>query len=253
MSALLHRMASGDSVAEGDVPLLDTAVQEFPYVAVLPLAQLLLHLQGKPLAPASPETAAAAARLALLSDDPRAINALRGTVWNNFYPQENDDAENDGDRRTNDAITLFLNTYGHQTPQEDALLERLIFNPAPDYAEVLAREEQENLPEEPVDPDSPEGRIDAFILSKHPAAQHPEEPEPEPQEKKTPVHKPQRNSGYADGPLSESLAAVYIRQHKYSLAYDIIQNLSNKFPGRNTIYLPQLAYMRKLINLSSNP
>ena len=34
-------------------------------------------------------------------------------------------------------IDLFVQTYGRSSPAEDAMLERMIFNPTPDYGEVL--------------------------------------------------------------------------------------------------------------------
>lgn len=43
---------------------------------------------------------------------------------------------------TEDAITKFLETYGSSDPAQDALLERLIFNPVPpDYTSLLEQEE----------------------------------------------------------------------------------------------------------------
>ncbi len=126
------------------------------------------------------------------------------------------------------------------------MLERMIFNPTPDYGEVLAREEQEHLPSEPVDADSPEGRIDAFILSRHPAAQHHRpEPAPQPAPKAKPLKKPADEP--ADSLLSESLAKIYIRQGKYQRAYDIISSLNLKFPKKSAYFADQLRFLRKLI------
>ena len=39
---------------------------------------------------------------------------------------------------TSAAIDDFLDTYGHRSHEEDSLLERLIFNPVPDYAQQLS-------------------------------------------------------------------------------------------------------------------
>ena len=39
-----------------------------------------------------------------------------------------------------------MSHYGRPDPQENALLERLIFNPVPDYALTLADEEERSLP-----------------------------------------------------------------------------------------------------------
>ena len=47
---------------------------------------------------------------------------------------------------TDEAIDTFIVNYGKPTPREDELLERLIFNPTPDYALLLADEEEHSLP-----------------------------------------------------------------------------------------------------------
>ena len=77
-------------------------------------------------------------RVALLQGDARAtINFIdpSGAAFADFYPPMEEPAR----PSTDSAIDTFLATYGHQSPEEDALLERMIFNPVPDYAEQLAR------------------------------------------------------------------------------------------------------------------
>ncbi len=111
----------------------------------------------------------ARARVVLGSSDGRTVAAAaNGASWTDFYPPEPP-----AEHATVDVIDTFLNTYGRTSPEEEALLERMIFNPTPDYGELLAREEQENLPSEPVDTASDDGRIAAFILSHHPATHSP--------------------------------------------------------------------------------
>lgn len=51
-----------------------------------------------------------------------------------LYPPE----DTDNTPSTDDAINTFLDTYGKIDEREQALLERLIFNPVPDYSSVLA-------------------------------------------------------------------------------------------------------------------
>ncbi|MDE6467980.1 MAG: hypothetical protein K2L28_03680 [Muribaculaceae bacterium] len=110
--------------------------RRFPH-AVLPAVLLLRH--GCP----DTETEAMRERTALLSSDPRTIAfAAYGDSWAHFYPPQQEPER----MHTLDVIDTFLNTYGSCTPEEEALLERMIFNPAPDYGEMLAREEQESLP-----------------------------------------------------------------------------------------------------------
>ena len=50
-----------------------------------------------------------------------------------------------------------------------------------------------------------------------------------------------------DSMLSESLAKIYIKQHKYSKAYEIIRNLSLNFPEKSIYFADQLRFLQKLI------
>ncbi len=241
LTELLCRIADGGGKPDNDaLRMLEKACRLYPYATVFPMLRLLYD--G---ALSKEERAALQKRIALSVDDPRTIDKLRGMDWAKFYPEKEPD-DTDAIHKTDDAIDLFLNTYGHSSPEEDALLERMIFNPAPDYAEILAREEQENLPDEPVDTDTPQGRIDAFILSCHPAARSVREEEPDevPQEKK-PIARPANDGG--DALLSESLARIYVRQGRYKRAYDLIASLNGKYPEKSVYFGDQLRFLRKLI------
>ncbi|MDE7388202.1 MAG: hypothetical protein K2M97_02995 [Muribaculaceae bacterium] len=154
---------------------------------------------------------------------------------------------------TESAIDKFINTYGTPDPHEEELLTRLIFNPTPDYAQILAREEERSAP----DPDeAPKGsqddRINNFIIkSKAVGGQFPSvEPEPEPEPEPitaVPVQKPQA----ADLSLpSEALAQIYIRRGKYERAYEIINQLNLNFPEKSIYFADQLRFLAKLIRLS---
>ena len=126
---------------------------------------------------------------------------------------------------TDNAIDTFLDTYGNTSPEEEALLERLIFNPVPDYADVLAAECEPS--------DAPADGQDALIA---PAPTLPEAapaaPEPAP-----------------DTSLSESLARIFIGQGRFESALEIISGLAEKDPA-NPFYTDQLRYLRKLIAVS---
>lgn len=182
--------------------------------------------------------------LAVASASGRTLSfAAHGADWRDFYPAMQE-AEA---KRTDDVIDVFLRTYGSCTPEENALLERMIFNPTPDYSEMLAREEQENLPEVPPETDSQDARIAAFILRQHPAARHDEaeadEPEAE-EEESRPVARPEHSD---DSLLSESLARIFIKQRRYERAYEIISGLSLKFPKKSAYFADQLRFLQKLI------
>lgn len=176
--------------------LLADAAARYPYFAVPALALLR---DGR----TENDTDALRQRLALTASSQRTLAfAAYGDKWRDFYPAAAEPQPQD----TTDVIDTFLRTYGSCTPEEEALIEKMIFNPAPDYAEMLAREEQENLPEAPTDaPDSPDARIAAFILREHPAAHKEEEPEPQADEEseKSPIPRPEHSD---DSLLSESLA-----------------------------------------------
>lgn len=100
-------------------------------------------------------------QIALNAPDPAAFAALsdsRRDTWLNFYPPEKK-----APVTTENVIDTFLNTYGHSSPEEDRLLERLIFNPTADYSALLEREEADNpAPSGPAD--SQTALIDSFIL-----------------------------------------------------------------------------------------
>ena len=178
------------------------------------------------------------ANLAMLTDP-------RSDIWLNFYP-----TEEKAKVTTDGAIDTFLATYGHSTPEEDALLEKLIFNPTADYSMLLAREEEESLPPEPSPADdSQDALINAFILkNKAPRpvetkTESPEAPAPmPPEDHPTAV----RDTG-DDSSLSESLAKIYIRRRRYDKAFEIIHNLSLKNPKKSIYFADQLRFLQKLM------
>lgn len=101
--------------------------------------------------------------IALNAPDPAAFAALSDPerdTWTDFYP-----AERKAPVTTENVIDTFLATYGHSSPQEDALLERLIFHPTADYSMLLAREEQEvSEPQSTVADDPQDALINSFLL-----------------------------------------------------------------------------------------
>lgn len=99
-------------------------------------------------------------------------------TWADFYP-----AEQPKSVTTDNVIDTFLATYGHSSPEEDAMLERLIFNPTADYSVLLANEEETSMPEQPdAADDSQDALINSFIL-KH---RHPSTPESSPSTSESP-------------------------------------------------------------------
>lgn len=189
--------------------------------------------------------------LALTVSDRRMLmTQLRpeATGWIDFYPPEPKSEQ----LTTNQTIDRFIDTYGTNDPAEEALLTKLIFNPTPDYAQMLAREEEKSAPRPE---DAPEGSQDAMINSfilkskQHqghfPSATEPtRQPLPAPQPDPAPVVAPEEN-----GPsmLTESLAKIYIRQRRYTKAYEIIEGLSLKYPEKSIYFADQLRFLQKLM------
>ncbi|MDE5704623.1 hypothetical protein [Muribaculum sp.] len=173
-----------------------------------------------------------------------------------FYPPEQQPEALD----TDSAIETFMSHYGRPDPQESALLERLIFNPVPDYALTLADEEERSLPtDEEAYGDSPDSLINAFILkSRRDGGHFPSSTEcndaaadssmakkAEQPRDAEPLRSP--NNASEQGLLSESLAKFFIKQRRYAKAYEIISNLSLKFPEKSRYFADQLRFLQKLI------
>ena len=50
-----------------------------------------------------------------------------------------------------------------------------------------------------------------------------------------------------DSYFTETLAKIYIKQHKYSKALEIITNISLKFPEKSIYFADQIRFLKKLI------
>ncbi len=101
------------------------------------------------------------AHVAMHSADPAAVSALADIhedAWGSLYPRE--DTVTPG---TADTIDKFIATYGHPSAEDDALLERLILNPTPDYGAVLADEDAESEDVASSAPDATAVGIEGFL------------------------------------------------------------------------------------------
>ncbi len=173
------------------------------------------------------------------------------SIYESFYPED----AGPETPTTDQAIDTFIDRYGDDDPRQQQLLERLIFNPTPDYAQILAEEEERSLPDvTPADDDShssSDDLINAFILKSRENYGHfPPAHEPEPSQPPVTLPSPEPISTPDDHDsslLSESLAKIYIKQRRYAKAYEIIHSLSLKYPEKSVYFADQLRFLQKLI------
>lgn len=238
--------------------MVDSIAREYPFFT-LP-ALMLLRRDNKHPFLSEELRSRYMAQLVLNAGDPETMMALvdhDSDKWLNFYPAELTEAPT-----TEDAIDVFLNNYGSGCERENDILEKLIFNPTPDYAEMLAKEAVGETPDREPHPTGDEtiDRINAFIASRggnEVADDIPDEVPIEPPAEVTPhAATPAVPPSHRDGTqpdfnsrssLSESLAKIYIKQKKYEKAYEVIHNLNVNHPGKSRFYEDQLRFLNKLI------
>ena len=237
------RLAAGDDNIELTRTWLEDAEQEAPY-SVLPALLFLKHNGVK-------GNEDVLSRLSISFPDRRALALMLGegsAAMAGFYPPE---AVPD----TPDTITTidrFLDQYGKTSPGEVEAISRAIFNPTPDYADVLAAQEKEEGGVPPTEGDSQDELINQFIAEQMQLGE---------QASKVPITSPVGEEEKAeiakeviDNPtktdesmLSESLAKMYISRHKYSQALEIIKGLSLKYPEKSIYFADQIRFLAKLV------
>lgn len=241
----LHRItACPEAVPDRETAdALRDAAARWPFS---PLAPALLLRYGL----AEPgEVDAMRARVAVLTADKQALASLAAAPGEDpatFYPPQ-PVAE---PVSTDSAIDTFLDTYGRTSPEEDALLERLIFNPVPEYADLLEDSEAQSAPSTAQD-----AMIDAFLRREEEVPTPPEMPAPEEPGGAEPAPQPEAATAPesaatpADSSLSESLARIFIGRGSYGRALEIISDLAARFPEKNPFYADQIRYLQKLVTL----
>ena len=222
---------------------LEAAEHDAPY-SVLPAMMYLKHngVKGNEdvlarLAVAFPDRQALAL---MLGEDANALNA--------FYPPKAPIESPD----TVTTIDRFLENYGKTSPGEVEAITRAIFNPQPDYADVLAAQEQEEGATQPANEDAQDELINKFIAQQmelgEQAAQVPVG-SPVNEEQKAAIAQdiiedPTEND---ESMLSESLAQMYIARNKYLQALEIIKGLSLKYPEKSIYFADQIRFLTKLV------
>ena len=190
-------------------------------------------------------------RLAIMFPDRQALALILGEdgdTLSAFYPPEPEAATPD----TVTAIDRFLDNYGKTSPSEVEAISRAIFNPQPDYADVLAAQEKEEGGMALTGGDSQDELINKFIAEQRQLGE---------QASQTPIARPvgeQEKAEIADdvindptqiddSMLSESLAKMYIARHKYSQALEIIQRLYLNYPENSIYFADQIRFLTKLV------
>ena len=149
-------------------------------------------------------------------------------------------------------IDRFLDNYGKTSPGEVEAISRAIFNPRPDYADVLAAQEKEEGGMQLTGGDSQDELINQFIAEQMQLGE---------QAANTPIAAPVGDEEKAeiasetienptlndDSMLSESLAKMYIARHKYSQALEIIKRLNLKYPEKSIYFADQIRFLTKLV------
>ena len=190
-------------------------------------------------------------KLAISFPDRQALSLLLSQdadFLNDFYPPEAKVQTPD----TFTTIDRFLENYGKTSPGEVEAISRAIFNPQPDYADVLAAQEKEEGGTQLEGGNSQDELINKFIAEQMQLGE---------QAAQTPIANPvgeQEKAEIADetindptqiddSMLSESLAKMYIARHKYSQALEIIKRLSLKYPEKSIYFADQIRFLKKLV------
>ncbi|WP_407401250.1 hypothetical protein [Sodaliphilus sp.] len=186
--------------------------------------------------------------LAIASPDRKVLATHLGDGVDNFagfYPPEAKPETPD----TDDAIDRFLNSFGSNNPRELEAINNAIFNPTPDYADILAAQD-DDTPMQPLT--QQDELINNFITEskqrERAVAQAPSQPHVEEQEKAEIAHEViDEHEHIDDSMLQESLAKSYISRRKYAQALEIIENINLRFPEKSIYFADQIRFLRKLV------
>jgi hypothetical protein len=222
---------------------LQDAEQASPY-SVLPLLVFLKHNGVK-------GNEDVLARLAIAFPDRRALALMLGedsSLMSEFYPPEALPESPD----TVTTIDRFLDNYGKTSAAEVEAIDRAIFNPQPDYADVLAAQEMQEGGIPLTGGDAQDEVINQFIAEQmqlgEQAAQVPITTPVGEEEKAEIAEETIDNPTESDDSMfSESLAKMYIAQHKYSQALEIIKRLNLKYPEKSIYFADQIRFLAKLV------
>lgn len=235
--------APGSPLPQG---LAEALIADYPYF----LPAHIKLLQNGDITPETRETVLAAAATSFgKREDLYDLVGENAEAYRNFYPEKESPAQ----QTTMNAISHFLDTFGNNDEEEIKALEQRIFNPIPDYAQLLAKEEEQSVPD--LSELGGDGVSENDLLINRFIAQSKqrkssflsgggqEELPQEVAEAPAPVVPAEEDTPM----LSESLAKIYIKQRRYEKALEIIQSLSLNFPEKSIYFADQIRFLKKLI------
>lgn len=246
MESIVNRVkeyASGGTTRQW----LDETMKQYPYFGL----PILLYLKEHGIA----GNEDLLSRLAIASPDRKALAMHLGDgveQFAGFYPPEAGPVTPE----TDDAIDRFLNNFGNNNPKEVEAINNAIFNPTPDYADILAAEEKQTGGGEQEPMSQQDVLINNFIAEsrerERAVAHAPAQPHVEEHETAevagdnidTPEHAD-------DSMLQESLAKSYISSGKYAQALEIIENINLRFPEKSIYFADQIRFLRKLVYIKT--
>ena len=190
-------------------------------------------------------------RIAIASPNRKALALVLGEDMErffSFYPAE----EAPVTPSTDDAIHKFLNSFGSNNPKEVEAINNAIFNPTPDYADILAAEERKENTSTHQPLSQQDELINNFIAEnmqrEQAVAQAPSQPHVDEQEKSEIAHDNiDIPEVVDDSMLQESLAKTFIAQKKYGKALEILENINLRFPEKSIYFADQIRFLRKLV------
>ena len=151
--------------------------------------------------------------------------------------------------RTQVLIDAFLNGLPPEPEEEASLLPIDDGGLGADYTAYILREEdlsddEENAAENVV-PMKGQQLIDNFIKQsdKKISVEVKEEPLHEVEQEIEKLPEIDEDDGY----FTETLAKIYIKQHRYDRALEIIRRLSLKYPKKNAYFADQIRFLEKLV------
>ena len=161
--------------------------------------------------------------------------------------------------RTLFLIDSFLSSFPEEQAQPAIELDYSM-----DYASYLIKEEEEEEKDgQPSDTPKLRGQdlIDDFLNGKETSDENSKESDPSEKvqlrignEAKGDKEEPEDDGEHSsvrnwvdDGCFTETLAKIYIKQHRYEKALEIIKKLSLNYPKKNAYFADQIRFLEKLI------